>query len=185
MDTLILNRDGNPLSLLPLSVIGWQTAVKLYYQDKVSVLHYYENWTVKSARQEWPVPSVVMMTQYAKWSRIVKYSRNNIFLRDEYICQLCNEQFEPKDLTLDHVVPRARGGKTCWTNIVAACKECNERKGDNHKIVPKKMPTRPSYYEMVAKRQKHNIVVKDKNWLNYITWPQDKIQLLENYRGKQ
>ena len=127
-DTLILNADGNPLSVVPLSVVTWQTAIRLAYQDKVRVVNEYEDWEVHSPSVTWKVPSIVMCADYVKWSRQVKYNRSNILLRDLFTCQLCGARPPISQFTLDHVVPRVHGGKTNWTNIVTACKKCNHAK---------------------------------------------------------
>lgn len=58
------------------------------------------------------------------------FSRENIYARDKHICQYCGKEFEPKELTLDHVFPKSRGGDTSWDNIVACCKACNQFKAD-------------------------------------------------------
>ncbi len=177
-DVLILNQDAQPLSVVPFSAVPWQTAIRLTYQDKVRVVHEYEDWIVRSPSTVLKVPSVVMTTEYVKWNRMIKYSRGNILLRDNYTCQYCgiNCEYKQHDLTMDHVVPRAHGGKTNWTNIVSACKTCNHKKGDNKKIVPKRMPSKPSYYELMAKRMKYPLLVKDHSWLIYLQWPEKLIQ---------
>lgn len=177
MDTLILNKDGNPLSIVPLSVVSWQVAIRLAYQEKVYVMHTYDNWVVRSPSTTMFVPSVVITSDYIKWNRQVKYNRTNIFLRDNFTCQLCGAKPHASQLTLDHVVPRVHGGKTNWTNIVTACKECNHGKGDNRKIVPKKMPTKPGYYELMARRMQYPVVVRHATWLPFIQWPEHLIQL--------
>lgn len=176
-DTLILNADGNPLSVVPLSVVTWQTAIRLAYQDKVRIVNEYEDWEVHSPSVTWKVPSIVMCTDYVKWSRQVKYNRTNILLRDMFTCQLCGARPPSSQLTLDHVVPRAHGGKTNWTNIVAACKACNHKKGANKKIKPKKLPTKPNYYELMAKRQKFPITIRDESWLIFLSWDPKLIEM--------
>jgi 5-methylcytosine-specific restriction endonuclease McrA len=177
MDTLILNKDGTPLSVVPLSVISWQTAIRLAYQEKVRVHATYENWVVRSPSVEMHVPSVVMTTDYVKWGKQIKYSRSNVYLRDRFTCQLCSKQFPVSQLTLDHVVPRSHGGKTNWTNIITACKPCNHRKGDNHKIRPRVMPSKPNYYEIMAKRMQYPVAVRDESWLPFLAWDKELIQM--------
>ena len=176
-DTLILNADANPLSVVPMSVISWQDAIRLTYQDKVRVVHEYEDWAVRSPSTTWNVPAVVMCSEYVKWNRVVKYNRTNILLRDMFTCQLCNSKPPASQLTLDHVLPRIHGGKTNWTNIVAACKRCNHDKGANKKIVPKVMPKKPNYYELMAKRQKFPITVRHESWLPYLAWDENLVEL--------
>src|SRR5271157_2892641 len=77
------------------------------------------------------LPSVIRLTQPKKVPfRLRLASRQNILERDNYCCQYCGKRFAPKDLTLDHVIPRAQGGKRSWENLVAACGPCNRRKAD-------------------------------------------------------
>lgn len=175
-DTLILNKDGNPLSIVPLSVVPWQVAVRLAYQEKVFVMCEYEHWVVRSPSTTMNVPSVVITSEFIKWNRQVKYNRTNIYLRDQFTCQLCGEKDLPaSQLTLDHVVPRKHGGKTNWKNIVTACRDCNHKKGDDKTIIPKRMPEKPTYYELMGKRMNYPITIRDPQWLVYMSWPEDKI----------
>lgn len=181
-DTLILNQDANPLSVVPMSIVDWKSAVRLVVTDKVSVVKSYDNWTVRSPSMEMAVPSIIMTTQFIKWKRRVKYNRENIYLRDDYTCQYCLDKPPTNKLTLDHVVPRKHGGKTTWDNMVASCILCNTRKGHNKNIVPKKMPYRPNYYELLKKRQKYPIRIRDPEWKFYLAgWP-DELLILTNKR---
>ena len=88
-DTLILNNDGLPLSIVPLSTLSWQDSVKLFYVGRVSIISSYPNWEVHSPSMTLKVPSVILLNEYIKVSKSVKYSKENILLRDEYICQYC------------------------------------------------------------------------------------------------
>lgn len=182
-DVLVLNADFHPLSVLPLSIIGWQTAIRLVVLDKVRVLRDYEDWEVRSPSVTMKVPSIVVCTEFVKWNRQIKYNRSNVYLRDGYTCQLqteyrCKKQngkWKINELTLDHVVPRVLGGKTNWKNITTCCALCNSAKGHNATIVPKNKPYTPSYYELIAKRQKMPIYIKDPEWANYLDWDKDLI----------
>ena len=152
MEVLILNSDGQPLSSLPLSVMSWQDTMRLVFLGKVTVLKSYDNWKIRSQFLEMNVPSVVIMTDQAKWGKNLKYSRTNIYLRDNFTCQLqitnkCRDAHgkgKIADLTLDHVIPRSRGGKTNWLNVCTSCKDCNNEKGADETIVPKTKPHKPS-----------------------------------------
>lgn len=185
MDTLLLNADGTPLSHVPLSVITWQVAMRLMFLDKVRVIKEYEHWAVRSQHLEMKVPSIVIMTEQVKWNKNLKYSRNNVYLRDDFTCQLqttwrCKEnhgKVKFTELTLDHVVPRSRGGKTNWLNVCTSCKECNSNKGDDETIVPKISPRKPTYFEILNKRKKLPIHVRDAEWAYYIDWPQELIRV--------
>ncbi|QCG76227.1 HNH endonuclease family protein [Pseudomonas phage vB_PaeM_PA5oct] len=175
MDTLILDKDGNPLCMLPLSVVDWQTSIKLVSLGKVEILKNYDNWEVNSPSITMKVPSIVMSTEYIKWNHKTKFSRNNVYLRDNYQCQFCFRTFPVKQLTLDHVLPKRYGGKTNWTNICTACKVCNNKKGDNKNIIPIKMPHRPTYYELVSRRQQLPILIRDSDWKFYLPWDSNLI----------
>jgi len=87
--------------------------------------------TIRSATVEIYVPSVIRLTEYVHIPFERKsLSRKNILLRDHNTCQYCGRVFTPLELTLDHVVPRSRGGDSSWDNLVASCCKCNNRKGD-------------------------------------------------------
>jgi len=77
------------------------------------------------------VPSVIRLLEYRRIPRQTRaLSRKNILMRDHYSCQYCGRSCGAGELTLDHVVPRSRGGASTWENLVAACRRCNNRKGD-------------------------------------------------------
>lgn len=190
-DVLKLNADGLPMSLSPLSVIDWTEAIRLVFTDKAKVLKSYDDWVVRSQHLEMNVPSIIIMSDQAKWNKSIRYSRTNIFLRDDFTCQLqitskCKDKggkFHADELTLDHVVPKSHGGKTTWTNIVTCCKSCNSSKGNDHTIIPKTMPKKPSYYELLSKRKTLPIHVKDEEWKHYIQWPDHLIHVVPHMKG--
>ena len=87
--------------------------------------------SVRSPSQSLEVPSVIRLLEYRRIPRQMRaISRKNILIRDQYTCQYCKKRFGPGELTLDHVVPRSRGGSNTWENLVACCLRCNNRKGD-------------------------------------------------------
>lgn len=186
MDTLLLNADGTPLSVVPLSVVSWQDALRLMFLGKVKVLKEYEDRIVRSQKLELKIPSIVMMTDQVKWKKSLKYSRTNVYLRDDFTCQLqtswrCKEQagkVKHSELTLDHVIPRSNGGKTNWLNVCTSCKTCNSNKGNDASILPKRMPHKPTYYEILAKRKTLPIYIKDEEWRYYLDWPDDLIRVV-------
>lgn len=86
---------------------------------------------VHSPSRSLAVPSVIRLVEYRRIPRQMRaISRKNILIRDQYTCQYCEEKFGAGELTLDHVVPRSRGGANTWENLVASCLRCNNRKGD-------------------------------------------------------
>jgi 5-methylcytosine-specific restriction endonuclease McrA len=146
-DVLVLNADGQPINFLPLSTIKWKEAITYMWNDKVHVLDWYDDWMVRSPSWETRVPAVIMIKT----------------------CQYCLVKFEVKDLTIDHVIPVSKGGKTEWTNIVAACGPCNSSKS-NKLISPKNKPHAPGYYELVRKqKQLQRFELKHPSWEKFIT----------------
>lgn len=118
-------------SYQPVKLVCWQKALILWFQGKVEVLEYHAS-SVRSVRASFQLPSVMKLKKYVNPRRAVKlkFSRENIYLRDNFTCQYCAHRFSYKDLTLDHVVPASKFGRKDWTNVVAACRPCNHRKGN-------------------------------------------------------
>lgn len=167
-DVLVLNADGQPINFLPLSTIKWKEAITYMYMDKVHVLDWYDDWMVRSPSWETRVPAVIMMKQMLRKKSRPRFSKTNLYIRDMYTCQYCSNQFERRHLTLDHVIPLSKGGKTIWTNIVAACGPCNSRKSDKI-IQPKNKPFAPGYYELVRKKkQLDNFEMKHPSWEKFL-----------------
>ena len=168
-DTLLLNADGMPVSVLPLSTITWQDAIRYMVLDKGTVLSWHENWIVRSASWQTQVPSVIILREYMKTKTTVRFSRANIHLRDSGQCQYCGTSVDRKVATLDHVLPVSKGGKTTWENCVTACGPCNSHKSDKlHGWKPRIAPYKPDYYELVNKRKKYEFQVRYEEWLQYL-----------------
>lgn len=156
--TLVLNADYRPLSTWPLSLISGQDAVRAVFRDRAAVV---EEWDAvfRSPSVEIKVPKVIALREYAPISAEPKFCRRSILLRDRYRCQYCGERFDGSDLTFDHVIPRAAGGTTVWTNILSACVSCNEKKRDSlpnysgrrkaGELRPLKPPRRPTTAELL------------------------------------
>ena len=113
----------------PLKIISWEDAMHRVVTGDAEIVEETDH-TIRSAYQEWKLPSVIR--QFGKFKRRggVQFSRINIYMRDGFTCQYCREKKQVKHLTFDHVLPRAQGGKTSWTNIVTACRPCNSSKED-------------------------------------------------------
>jgi len=167
-DTLVLNTDGMPVSLLPPSTIVWKEAITYMWLDKVHVLEWYDDWVVRSEKWETRVPAVIMLKQMLRRRRLPRFSRYNVYLRDKFTCQYCNEQFTSPHLTLDHVLPLSKGGKTEWTNIVTACHDCNSDKGNDERIRPKNAPYRPDYFELANNRKHMHFDIKHPSWASFL-----------------
>ena len=126
---LVLNADFRPLNYFPLSLWSWQETIKAVCLDRVTIICEYEQ-SISSPSVKISLPSVIALKEYVPQKRNPAFTRFNVFLRDRFSCQYCGSGFSASDLTFDHVVPRSKGGRTNWTNVVAACSPCNLRKGN-------------------------------------------------------
>ncbi len=128
--TLVLNADYTPLSRMPLSLWNWQDSMRAIITGKAKIVSAYSDMAIRTVSKTFPVPSVIVLSQFYRHSTDVpQISRRFVYLRDDYCCQYCEQRFGITELTLDHVIPRSKGGKLVWSNTVTACKACNFRKG--------------------------------------------------------
>lgn len=167
-DVLLLNSHGHPVSFLPLSVIQWREAVLYMYLNKVTVMHWYDDWMVRSPSWETRVPAVIMLKQYMHNTSRPRYSKNNLYLRDMYQCVYCGTSVTNSTATVDHVLPISCGGRTHWENLVTACGPCNHSKGNNCQIRPLHAPHAPGYYELVRKRKQLGVPVRHPSWNQWL-----------------
>ena len=178
---LVLNANGVPLRVWPPSLIPSEDAVHALCRDRVNVIENWPNEFFHSPSISIPVPKVVMLRNYAPVDANPKFCRRSIFLRDRYCCQYCGKKFPTELLTFDHVVPRSKGGKTTWDNILTACLSCNGLKSDQDanmsgkkgaagSLRPLKMPRRPSTTELL--RAGMDILPPEvrENWSDYLYW---------------
>lgn len=124
--TLLLNATYEPLK-----VVHWQKAITLWCQGKVEIVSVYDR-EIRAVTFSMKLPSVIRLLRRIRVRRrldYVPFSRANIYARDEHRCQYCGEVFPSGELTFDHVVPVAHGGRKDWENIVSCCITCNRRKG--------------------------------------------------------
>jgi 5-methylcytosine-specific restriction endonuclease McrA len=122
--TLILSS-----SMQPQSIATWQQSVVLLWQGKGEAIESYEA-TVSSPSITFQIPAVLRLHKaFSTHKSGVKFSRINVYTRDGFRCCYCNKRFATHDLNYDHVIPRSRGGKTTFANIVTSCKKDNLRKG--------------------------------------------------------
>lgn len=126
MRTLLLNS-----SYEPMRIVSWQKALILWFQEKVEILEYHSVFA-RSARSSFQLPSVLRLKSYVRPRTVgaVRFCRENVYIRDSFSCQYCGERHPARHLTLDHVVPASMKGKKTWTNVVTACRDCNQKKAD-------------------------------------------------------
>jgi 5-methylcytosine-specific restriction endonuclease McrA len=113
----------------PINVCTVKRAVVLLLKDKAEVIEH-SQWQLRSASQSMHRPTVIRLVTYIKIPRDThrrKITRRAVFARDEWTCQYCGSR---GNLTVDHVIPKSKGGPSSWENIVASCAPCNRRKGD-------------------------------------------------------
>jgi len=167
---LVLNSDYRPLSYYPLSLWCWQDAVRDVFLDRVTIVSEYDR-EIRSPSFTMKLPSVISLKKYIKPSEFPNFTRFNVFLRDKFSCQYCGSQ---KNLTFDHVIPRSKGGITCWENVVSACCTCNVRKGGKlpHVIgmIPKMKPYRPTVEELHHNGKFFPPNFLHQSWLDYLYW---------------
>ena len=170
---LVLNADFRPLSYFPLSLWSWQDAIKAVFLGRVNIVAEYER-VVRSQRFEMRLPSVISLKDYVTTGRRPAFTRFNVFLRDRFACQYCGEPFPSHLLTFDHVVPRSRGGRTTWENVVSACEDCNLRKGNrmpHHAgMHPQTRPVQPSTFQLQQNGRAFPPNFLHDSWRDFLYW---------------
>ena len=152
----------------PLKIISWEDAMFRIVTGDAEMVEE-TDIPIRSASREWKLPSVIRQFKKFKRKGKVQFSRLNIYMRDGWTCQYCKERKPVKNLTFDHVLPKAQGGKTNWENIVTACSPCNRYKDNrtpeqaNMKLMAK--PVTPNWLpaQMVIKMKK-----LPKQWEPYV-----------------
>ena len=145
MSVLLLNATYEPLSIVSI-----RRAIVLLLKEKAEVLEATEN-LLRAQDVAIPVPLVIRMVYYVRipHSTMLPLSRRTVMARDQYTCQYCGAAPVKADLTIDHVLPRSRGGVTEWENVVVACRSCNQKKGNRTPkealMQIKRPPHRPRY----------------------------------------
>jgi 5-methylcytosine-specific restriction endonuclease McrA len=162
----------------PLRIINWKKAVTLLCLGKVEVIEEYSE-EIHSVSFTIKLPSVVRLLKMVKRPKCpVKFSRQNIYARDRYKCQYCGEKWPSEELTYDHIIPKSRGGKTEWENIVTCCVECNRVKGgrtpSEARMALIRKPVRPSWVPAIRITIGFNQVPK--SWRDYLYW---NVELVE------
>ncbi|MGK2856118.1 MAG: HNH endonuclease [Thermoanaerobaculia bacterium] len=165
--------DGHVLVLnrlyQPIQVTSIRRAITLFYKgdaravDRDYITYDFENWAdlphppeqsfIVTPTRNIAIPDVVQLLRFDRLPRQeVKFSRGNIYIRDRNRCQYCGRKFTTAELSLDHVIPISRGGRSTWENVVCACLACNVRKGN--KLVAEsgmdliRQPTRPKWHPL-------------------------------------
>lgn len=184
-DVLVLNK-----SYIPVHIITWQKCMSLIVQESARPLdrdfltYTLEDWLafsilnddyqkVHTVRYSIAVPEIIVLKEYNSLpTREVKYSRQTLFQRDKYQCAYCGKIFDKDKLTIDHIIPRSKGGLSSWANTVSSCKPCNYLKADRTpeqaglKLLVK--PKKPIWLSPIADiKRNYNC----KSWLKFMDRP--------------
>ena len=167
---LVLNADFRPLSYYPLSLWCWQDSIKSVFLDRVSIVSYYER-IIRSPSFSMKLPSVIALKSYIRPQRNPNFTRFNVFLRDKFSCQYCGDK---KELTFDHLLPRSKGGKTNWDNVVTACSSCNVQKGGRllkfSGMTLNQKPYQPTTEDLHKNGKNFPPNFLHKSWMDYLYW---------------
>lgn len=170
---LVLNADFRPLSYFPLSIWPWQDTVKAVFLDRVNIVSEYEE-TVHSPSFRMRLPSVISLKEYVPVKRRPAFTRFNVFLRDGFRCQYSGRRLPVEQLTFDHVMPRSRGGRTSWSNVVTASGEMNLAKADKTPAEAGmqllREPRQPTVHELQRQARKFPPNYLHESWNDFLYW---------------
>jgi len=168
VQSLLLNS-----SYEPMKVVSWQKALVLWLQDKVEVLEYH-TVVVRSVSARFQLPSIMRLKHYVRPRSYgaIRFCRENVYIRDNFTCQYCGHRFPNRHLTLDHVIPASKAGPKSWTNVVAACRICNQRKANRTPQTANmplmKEPHVPSW--LPTNEFEHSAGPVPNSWLQYLRY---------------
>jgi len=154
----------------PINVTAVRRALMLVLKG-VAQTEEHNHAEVHSATSAVRVPSVIRLLSYRHIPQQTRaLSRKNILLRDRNICQFCGKHFPSSELTLDHVMPRSRGGHSSWENLVACCYDCNNRKGNRTpEEAGLQLVRRPRPFTLHTSRQLMRLIGRqDEKWRKYL-----------------
>ena len=167
---LVLNADYRPLSYYPLSLWSWQDSIKSVFLDRVNIVSNYDR-IIRSPSLNMRLPSVIALKSFIKPQSNPSFTRFNVFLRDRFSCQYCGSK---QELTFDHLLPRSKGGKTNWDNVVTACSTCNVKKGgrlypvSGMRLLQK--PYRPTVDDLHKNGRNFPPNFLHESWMDYLYW---------------
>ena len=154
----------------PINICTERRAVVMIFKG-VARMEEHNGHLLHSAKLTMHAPSVIRLAEYRHIPHERRsLSRKNILLRDQFTCQYCGKVFQPSDLTLDHIVPRSRGGNSTWENLVACCKRCNHKKGSHTpEDAGMTLLKKPRAFSMHVSRQiMRYLGQRDETWRKYL-----------------
>jgi 5-methylcytosine-specific restriction endonuclease McrA len=174
LQTLVLNIAETPVAIVP-----YRRVLNRVCNNLAIVKRQYENTLIKSSGGiEMPIPSVVqcVKTNYIpKFTKVLPFTRLNVFIRDHGVCMYCGKKVGLNSFSFDHYVPRCRGGRTCWENILICCSKCNSKKGDKPASKfkePIRMPYAPKLDKAAPVQLVNKIAaeIPHESWIDWIYW---------------
>ena len=189
--TLVLNRNWQPVGVAPVAralVMVWNDSAQVVGVDDFRLFSW-ADWAklvpgedepyVQAVRFRLRVPEVIPLRHYDRVpTSVVTFSRRNLFKRDRFTCQYCGAQPGTEELTIDHLLPRSRGGTTSWENCVLACVTCNKRKADRTpelaRMTLRKRPARPAWKPIYADHG-----MKIASWTKFLSEAYWNVELLD------
>ena len=182
---VVLNADFRPFSYFPISVWSWQDSVKAVFLDRVTIISEYEE-QVSSPSLQMNLPSVIALKEYIPQSRHPAFTRFNVFLRDKFTCQNCDTRLPAAELTFDHVIPRSKGWRSRWDNVVAACSPHNLKKANmmprDCRMHPLVSPIQPTVWQLQEQGRGFPPNYLHHSWRDYLYWDSE---LLEDLNDNQ
>ena len=160
-------------SFEPLKIVCWQKAIILWFQGKVEIVEYHSIFA-NSVSSSFQLPSVMRLKTYVRPRSYgaVRFCRENVYIRDNFTCQYCGQKFSNKTLTLDHVIPASKNGPKNWTNVVAACRQCNQKKANRTPETARmpllKSPSIPSW--LPSSDLECNVSLIPNSWKQYLSF---------------
>ena len=195
---LVLNRLWQPVH-----VCGVRRALGLLFLGHAEVVHVHgdgdirtyplDSWLEFSLSADWQnedlvrgpririaVPRIIVLGRYDRIPRKeIRFTRDNVFQRDSYTCQYCGKRFDPRQLNIDHVIPRDKGGPTTWENVVTSCVPCNSRKANKlphvARMVPLRAPRPPRWRPLSTSLRRARLHHQD--WAYFVELPNDAVQM--------
>lgn len=160
MQVLVLN-----MSYIPINVVNITKGFNLVFKGKAEILEYDKYNPILTENNSYRRPTVIRLIKYIPIHfRRVSISRDNIIKRDAFKCVYCNNK---NNLTIDHLIPKSKGGQNTWENLVTCCHKCNVKKGDKPlnetSMIIKYKPFKPTYSQLIKNSQSLN-----ESWINYL-----------------
>lgn len=178
LKTLVLRKDYQAFNLFPISCINARDAITRVISGSCEVIANYDI-RIKTANKDlemyWPSVIRSLDANVKHFRNIPQLDPEPLYYRDHNVCQYCSKPLTIPQITMDHVYPVSKGGPTSWDNIVAACNDCNSRKGNQLPVgqwQPKQKPYTPSVWDLIKIRKTYPVTIPHESWKDWINpWP--------------